>query len=269
MRSKAPRVYVRSYKITSNEALNRLKSYIDIGAKKDADQFYKNLYGKIASVEDTFWFPYFSDSVRSFTNNYGDTFQAGLLGTIDSFAQASFKNLGGLDATNPIDNIQQVAKNAGAAAAQAGSDLASGRDLREIMGNAMKQMGTGYTSTPGSYIETPKLYEYAQNDSGLDVSFILSNTINSDYSKNAKLVKHLTKINRPLRRNSIEMEPPRIYKVKVPGIRYIEWAYCSNFSVNLLGTKRMIGEELIPEGYRIDMSFTSLTTEVSNFMDKV
>jgi hypothetical protein len=65
------------------------------------------------------------------------------------------------------------------------------------------------------------------------------------------------------------MEPPRIYEIRIPGIRYIKWASCSSFSVQLLGARQMHGNELIPEGYLISMTFTSLTTEVSNFMDKI
>ena len=113
------------------------------------------------------------------------------------------------------------------------------------------------------------MYQYEQNDGALEVSFVLSNTISDDIDKNAELVKKLTTINRPKRINSIAMEPPRIFQVKVPGQRFIKWAYCSSFGVNLLGTRRMIGGNIVPEGYQINMSFTSLTTEVSNFMDKI
>jgi hypothetical protein len=65
------------------------------------------------------------------------------------------------------------------------------------------------------------------------------------------------------------MDPPRIYQVKVPGHRFIRWAYCSDFSVTFLGTKRNIDGIIVPEGYNVSMSFQSLTVEVSNFMDKV
>jgi hypothetical protein len=36
-----------------------------------------------------------------------------------------------------------------------------------------------------------------------------------------------------------------------------------------LGTKRLLEGKIIPEGYAISMTMTSLTTEVSNFMEKI
>jgi len=235
LRKNAPRVRVTPFKINSSTSLNRITSYTEALVATDADAFYDNLYKDVVK-EDPFVFPYLGDSVRQFSNEYGDTFQSAFLGSVDSALNAA-------------------AKFGGAA--------------REVVSGVIANLKGETESNPGSYIETPKLYEYSQNDSGLDVSFVLSNTVNFDDGKNAKLVNLLTSINRPLRKNSIIMEPPRIYEVKLPGIRFIKWAYCSSFSVQLLGAKQMYGSEIIPEGYLINMTFTSLTTEVSNFMEKV
>jgi hypothetical protein len=269
LRNNAPRVKLTSYKITSNEALNRLTSYIDIVASRatggSAEEFYNKLYGKVTKEEDDFIIPYFSDSIRSFSNDWGDTFQAGFLGTLDSAANGGFNAIGAFDAMNPIKNAQQFLENAGPLM----SNIASGKN-NDGAKESLKKLGDNMSSNPGSYIETPKMYQYAQNDAPLDISFIIANTINENsVDDNYNLVKHLTKINRPTRINSIEMEPPRIYSVKLDGHRFMRWAYCSSFSVNMLGTKRMIDGKIVPEGYMINMSLTSLTTEVSNFMDKV
>jgi hypothetical protein len=126
------------------------------------------------------------------------------------------------------------------------------------------------SSAPGSYIETPKLYQYAQNDGPLEITFPLFNTINGDaVQKNYDLIDKLTRINRPKRLTSITMEPPHIYQVKLKGLRYMRWAYCNNFSVSMIGARRLVNGAITPDGYQITMSLTSLTTEVSNFMDKV
>lgn len=269
MREKAPRVKLKSFKIKSNEALNRLKSYVEISTQKDAKTFYQKLYGDVAEPEDTFNFPYFSDGIRSFSNEYGDTFQVGVLGALDTVAGAALKMYGGYKAFHIGDNASTLLTNAATGAANVGTALASGQGIKESLGEFSKDLTSGMTSSPGSYIETPQMYQYANNDSGLEISFVLANTINSDFNKNYELVKKLTTINRPKRLNSIEMEPPRIYEVKLPGHRYIKWASCSNFSVGMLGTKRMIDGVIVPEGYQISMTMTSLTTEVSNFMDQV
>lgn len=262
LRGKAPRVWVKSYKLKSNNVLNRFQNYLEVLSIQDADEFYSKLYGDISTPEDDFNFPFFNDNIRSFSNTFGDTFQNGFgngggIGTAaDAGIQAILGNLaqlGSLAGSDAISEAQGLFSK--------GEYLAAGRALAS---GAAKGEGD-----PGSYIETPKFYQYEQNDGPLDVTFVLSNTINDDYMKNHELVKKLTKINRPFRKNSIAMDPPRIYQVKVPGQRFIKWAYCSNFSINLMGTKREMDGIIIPEAYQITLSFTSLTVEASNFMDKV
>lgn len=270
LRKKAPRVWVKSYKINSNEALNRLKSYLEVATLSDPDTFYDKLYGSVSSPEDDFNFPFFNDSVRSFSNTFGDTFQngfgngGGIGGSLDTLAQTGIGMGGQVGAMLGTDSAQT-----GMETYRTASD--SGASTKDsVMAGLGAFLGSSKGgSNPGSYIETPKMYQYEQNDGALEVSFVLSNTISDDIDKNAELVKKLTTINRPKRINSIAMEPPRIFQVKVPGQRFIKWAYCSSFGVNLLGTRRMIGGNIVPEGYQINMSFTSLTTEVSNFMDKI
>jgi hypothetical protein len=260
LRNKAPRAWVKSYKLNSNGILKRFRNYYEVLKIEDADDFYQRLYGTVTTPEDDFNFPFFGDSVRSFSNTFGDTFQNGFgdgggIGTaLDSTAQAllgTVAQVGGLVGTSAINEAIMLAGKG------------------EIKG-ALKALGGGIASggNPGSYIETPKFYQYENNDAPLDVSFVLSNTINDDYDKNHKLIQRLTYINRPFRKNSIAMDPPRIFRVGVPGHRYIKWAYCSSFGVNLMGTKREIGGVIVPEAYQISMSFTSLTVEVSNFQEK-
>lgn len=268
MRNVAPRVYLKSYKINSSETLNRIQGYVNVAAAQDAEEFYDKMYGEISEEEDIFWIPFFGDMVRSFSNEYGDTFQAAFLGTIDSALQVAGGEFGTFASYKPVENLGKAVGNIISAADEAYSKLGYGEGIKEAV-KSFGDLTAGMSTHPGSYIETPKMYQYTQNDSGLEISFPIFNTVNSDYSKNTELVEHLTRINRPKRINGIVMEPPRIYEVKLKGIRYIRWAYCSNFSVSLLGARRIIEGKIIPEGYLINMTMTSLTTEVSNFMDKI
>lgn len=267
LRKKAPRVWVRSYKIVKNQAINRLKSYLEVPKLQDADTFYNDLYGKIVEQEDDFNFPYFGDNIRSFTNTFGDTFQNGFGdgGGIGTAADALAQQALGLGA--------QIYGAVGEQATNEAIAIASSKNLNfwQKIEGVSKALGAGALEggNPGSYIETPKMYQYEQNDGPLEVAFILLNTENSDFSKNHNLVKRLTEICRPFRRNSIAMDPPRIFQVKLYGQRFIKWANCSNFNVNMLGTKREIEGIITPEAYMISMSFTSLTVEASNFLDKV
>ena len=230
LRNDAPKVILRSYRIVSNQVVDRITSYLQV-ANKSADQFYKDLY-KSAKQEDDFYFPYFSDQARNFNNQFGDTFQDG------------FGGGGGIAST--LDDM-----------------------AKKYIGGAV-QIAEVVKGNPGSYIETPKMYDYSTaNEGSMEISFILSNTLNSDFNKNYELVKKLIEINRPKRNDAISMDPPRIFKAKLYGYRYMPWAYCSQFSVRLLGTKRMVGGIIMPEAYEINMSLQPLTAEPSNFMEQV
>jgi len=68
---------------------------------------------------------------------------------------------------------------------------------------------------------------------------------------------------------AIGMTFPAIYHIEVPGLRYIEWAFLSNFTVSLLGARRKIDNEILPEAFRCQFNFRSLTVEVANFVDKI
>jgi hypothetical protein len=260
LRNDAPKVVLRSYRIVSNQVIDRLTSYLEV-ANKSAEQFYNDLY-KSAKLEDDFYFPYFSDQARSFNNQFGDTFQDGFGGSggIGSAADViAQKYIGGVaQARSALGD--EVMTNIGNKIAS--EDI---KGARNALGDALKSGGS-----PGSYIETPKMYDYSSaNEGAMDISFILSNTLNSDFNKNYELVKKLIEINRPKRNDAISMDPPRIFKAKLYGYRYMPWAYCSSFSVRLLGTKRMVNGVIMPEAYEINMGLQPLTAEPSNFMEKV
>jgi hypothetical protein len=276
MRTKAPRVWVKSYKLKSNQIMQAIKGFVAIategGGSGNAKSFYEKMYGEAAEAEDDFNFPFFGDEVRSFGNNFGDTFQDGIGGSGgiggDIF-QAAKGFAGGVGQALNLSDSSSLESAKGSLANAAGS-AASGnfKEAGKSVMSALNTLGNG--GAPGTYIESPMFYQFEKSDSPLNVSFALANTINADsVSKNKALIDKLTRINRPLRTNSIAVDPPRIYQVKVPGHRFIKWAYCEQFSVKLLGTRREINGVIVPEAYEISMSFKSLTLEHSGFMDSV
>lgn len=270
MRTKGPVVYVRSFKLNTNQLMQTARNFINIGKNAfngDAKTFYDKMYGDSTEKEDDFNFPFMSDAVRNFSNTFGETFQNGVGGSggIGESVNETAKEVVGT--AGQIINLADW-KGMGKSFTGTVDALISGNtaEAKKQGGEMLKAATKG---NPGNYAETPQFYQFEKTDSPLDVSFILYNTINPDWSKNQKLVDKLTKINRPLRKNSMTVDPPRIYQVKVPGLRYIRWAVCSNFSVELLGTRRMVNNKIVPDAYRISMSFQSLTLEHAGFMDQV
>lgn len=268
MRKSAPRVYVKSYKFKSNQIMQAIQGFIAIGESSDAKSFYEKLYADATKPDDDFCFPFLSDNIRSFGNTFGDTFQSGIGGS-GGIGSDSYEGMRGL-----IGGGAQLAnmgdwKNVAGGIAEAGK-LAGGGDWAGASKAARAASGSVTGGNPGTYIESPMFYQFEKNDGPLEISFVLSNTINPDsLDKNKTLIHKLTTINRPLRLNSIAVDPPRIYSVKVPGHRYIRWAYCDQFAVNMMGSRRELAGVLVPEGYQITMSFKSLTLEHAGFMEEV
>jgi hypothetical protein len=272
MRKKAPRVWVKSYKLKSNQIMQAIQGFVAIategGGSGDAKSFYDKMYGEATTAEDDFNFPFFNDTIRSFSNTFGDTFQNGIGGSggIAGDLYEGAKGLigAGAQAYN-TGNWRESLNSVGDAASKGlrGDIKGAGNSLI----NAAKSSVGG---SPGTYVESPMFYQFEKNDGPLEVSFVLSNTINQDsLEKNKNLIYRLTYINRPLRVNSIAVDPPRIYQVKVPGHRFIRWAYCSQFSTSMIGTRREINGVIVPEAYQINMSFQSLTLEHAGFMKEL
>jgi len=243
LRNEAPLAYVRAYKLKTSQLKQTVDGYMNVVKKGgSADEFYKNLY-KGEKLED-YHFPYFNDNFRSFSNEYADT-----LSNVTDRGQATVGRAA-------LEGLKDVAENVMGIAAT----------IRELQGT----LEGGQSDTPGSYIETPKFYQYANTDAPLQIQFPLLNTIDEgDKDKNIEFIKKFIEINRPERENAIAMSFPAIYKIKVPGLRFIEWAYLQDLSFDLLGTRRKIGDEIVPEGFNCSMTFRSLTVEVANFLEKV
>jgi len=246
-REKAPYVSVTAFKLDGSQLKQTVNGYMALvkGAKKEsAENFYENLYQ--AEGVMVYTFPYFGDSFRQFTNVFADT-----LSNVTDRGQTVMGK-------GALDDANDLASNLMGAIA----------GLRELQGTYNK------SDNPGSYIETPKFYQFDNTDQPLQVQFPLLNTIREGAAKkNLDFIKEFIKLNRPERTSAISMSFPHIYEVWAPGLRFIKWAYLSDLSFGLLGTRRMTGdwndgsEAVVPEGYTVSMTFNSLTVETANFVD--
>ena len=264
LRNKAPRLLVKSYKLKSNALLNRIKNYIQVGAAASSKEFYEKMYGDATEQEDAFNFPYFDTSLRNVTNSFDDTFRGS--DKINETLQGIETDIG------KVAGAFRFGRDVVGDVAEQGSNIASNLMNFNIRGAASSLL-TGLKDAggaAGTYIEKPKFYDYSSAGEGpLTVNFKLANTINSDFMKNYELVKKLVEINKPKRNDAISLDPPRIYRVKLLGYRYMPWAYVETLAINTEGTTRMIDGVIIPEAYSVSISFKPLTIEVSNFLDEV
>ena len=242
LRNEAPRVRVIPYKIKSTQLAGAIKGFASV-TKMGTKEFYDGLYDGKKLPGKPYDFPYFSNDFRSFTSDFADT-----LSNITDRGTVS---------------VAQMVQNIGSEVVGAGAQIA------DFMKNAKEATSGGGGPSTGTYIETPKFYQFANTDAPLNVTFPLLNTVNEgDAQKNQKFIEEFTKLNRPKRQSSVTMDFPYIYKVRLKGLRFIRWAYCDNLTFSMVGQRRLIGGKMVPEAFVCNMSFRSLTVEVANFMDQ-
>ena len=243
LRNETPQVRVTAYPLKSTQLKQAINGFAAI-KEKTTEKFYNELYSVKDGKKDikNYVFPYFNNDFRSFNNEFADT-----LSNITDRGTVS---------------VAQVAT-------QIGGELAGAAgQLSEIM-----KLFNGDPGGPntGTYIETPKFYQFDNTDAPLSFSFPLLNTVDEeDISNNQTFINEFTEINRPTRQDAMSMSMPYIYKVNLKGLRFIRWAYLDSLSFSMVGQRRLIGEtNMVPEAYMCTMSFRSLTVEVANFMKNI
>ena len=283
LRAEAPNAFVTGYLLDKSQFQQFIEGYLNIGAQvlKDSSKasnwdpgrlFYKNLYKPSPEAKRSFNFPYFDNNIRSFSNNFDDTF---------SKVSSRGAQFGG-SIGSAFRSAEQQAIGIAAAAGQSTGVIRSAAEAAGPgnMQNVINSVGdftaaaTGGSQSgmTGTYIETPKFYQYENTDAPLSIRFILANTIDEeDADNNLEFIHEFIRINRPNRKGPIEMTFPYIYHIEVPCQRYIEWAFLQDLQIELLGTKRKIqnrggGCTIVPEAYGCTFQFKSLTVEAANFM---
>lgn len=136
-------------------------------------------------------------------------------------------------------------------------------------------------SQPGVYVEQPQLMDISNaNSSDITVTFPLLNTLSFENAvKNYQLLWLLAYQNKPYRESKTVVSPAKVYRVFVPGIKYMHFAHISNLSVDFMGVRRTVRipmptiagtpeqvNVIMPDAYRVSITFKSLTTDMGNFM---
>ena len=135
-------------------------------------------------------------------------------------------------------------------------------------------------ASPAVGVDLAKTYNYPDAGPSHDVNFFLDNTVidgTSHAEKNYRLIYLLLYQNLPNRVNHSSLTPPVIYQSSLPGVFSYRWSYLSKLVVNFIGTRRPMDIHIIknkkdpsrvimPEGFEVQMTITSLTPETKNLM---
>ena len=226
--------------------------------------------------------PAFLDLVGNLTGNMTnfkdkiDAFKAGALGTTKFNFPAymrEYENLYGVIPTRFMyrmpyleDNYKQISNSWSTGSGFATSTINRISDFLKI-------------ASPSTGVDIAKTYDYPDSGPSHDINFFLDNTVidgESHYEKNFRLIYLLLYQNLPNRITHSALTPPVIYQASLPGVFNYRWSYLSKLNVNFIGTRRpknvVVGDGdaastvIIPEGYEVQLTLTSLIPETKNIM---
>ena len=226
----APRIRAHGYRINNNSIVRTVQSW-QAAIKTSGADYYKELY-KDAEREATAVLPFYTDNVRSTSSTWGDNYVGSTNGT-----QAYGSN---------------VLSEAKTAAEQA---MQTAGELKNLINNQ-----------PGSLFEPPKYFNYSVDEGPVVAEFVLINTnTEGAWKKNQGDIRQLIEWTRFKREGVSTVIPPLLWRVAVPGFRSMSWA-SMNIDVNLVGMRRMLEGEIVPEGYNVRATFTPIHTETVDLM---
>ena len=162
-----------------------VNNFLATGQASGLNSQYLEPYEGLYITEDTgftYWLPYFTDTLQEFVNEFTDQ-------------DATFNE-----------------------------NTYLGRGVSMVRGAAEALARFSYFMEPGVYIERPKFYSFAGSGDSVVINFPLVNTGWSTYQdvrKNWQFVFLITYQNRPNRRSRELIDPPSLYEVNIPGVKYL------------------------------------------------
>lgn len=241
--------------------------------KNDANNTLLDPYRGLYAVEPTgfiYRLPYKQEANFNQTNGWGDpeNYAAKALGsTLDMLVGDSASSSGGGAGATP----------ATPAAPGASTGEGAGSNVIGKAGSILDIVKGVMTSTGGVIkAEKPQSYQGPQSKDTINVKFILYNTVRfEDIKRNWELCFLLSYQNLPNRKGINLMDPPKLYRLLIPGYKQFPMCWVSNISIKNLGSVRMIdiddpdnvfagnslavsytpSVKLIPEAYEIDITF--------------
>ena len=158
--------------------------------------------------------------------------------------------------------------------------VSEGAKLAESLSNTMAS--SMYISEPGMYIEKPQFYSFAASVDTISFSFPLINTgwaTFEDVQRNWQLIYMLVYQNRPNRKTRVLIDPPCLYEVMIPGIKYMPYAFVNSLNVQFVGSRRSYVinvpssgggstkiQTIIPDAYLVTIQLKGLVAETQNFL---
>lgn len=109
-----------------------------------------------------------------------------------------------------------------------------------------------------TFVERAKFYNYPTEGEEFSFSFPLINTGSATYEdviRNWELLFLLLYNNKPSRKNVSVIDPPVIYQIEIPGVKFLPFCYISAITVEFQGSRRELSFDLnVQDQLNVDVS---------------
>lgn len=158
-----------------------------------------------------------------------------------------------------FDNYNNSAANAFTSDVPSGSTALSFlKGAVDIATDIAEITSTLRAPTQVTFVEKAKFYNYPTEGEDFSFSFPLINTGSATFNdvvKNWELLFLLLYNNKPSRKNVSVVDPPVIYQVEIPGVKFLPFCYISSIGVEFAGSRREIDFNLsITDNLNVDSS---------------
>jgi len=132
----------------------------------------------------------------------------------------------------------------------------------EGFANASDVISTLANPVDITFVEKAKLYNYSTEGEEISFTFPLINTGSAtfeDVVRNWELLFLLLYNNKPSRRNVSVVDPPVLYQLDIPGVKFLPFCYISNIAVEFQGSRRELAFNL---SYTDNLNVTNIPTQI-------
>jgi len=217
---------------------------------------YKDTYSA-KKTGNTYTFPYFTQEMRSKSNNWTEDRS---IADIATGARGVIANAGG----KARSSQSIIAKIAGGVMG---------------IGNAIAERGINYATGSTLGVEWPKIWQGTNTGATYTFDFFLHNTVSEEQTaSNWALTYMLSYNNSYNRRSLILQDAPVVYQVFVPGVRYSPISSMKDLKINMIGQMRNMSNMksfglpssvIIPESYHVIITMEDLFVESRQMMELV
>jgi len=272
-RKEVPRIILSEKRLKANALISQLKYAFGVSSAA-VGEFVNNLPENIKSPLQTFGKKLAESQTGQATTDFVNRINEGLNIDDDNnvYKQNPFLSpYQNLYITEPtgwefilpyFDNYNNAAANAFTEDMGGASGLSFLKEGVDLVTGFAQMASVLRAPTQVTFVEKAKFYNYPTEGEEFTFGFPLINTGSAtfdDVVRNWELLFLLLYNNKPSRKNVSVIDPPVIYQVEIPGVKFLPFCYIQSIAVDFQGSRREIDFNLqLVDNINVDASTPNL-----------